>query len=486
MVMPLGPGDPRRLGSYVLLARLGEGGMGTVFLGRSPGNRQVAIKTVRPEYADDPEYRGRFRSEVHRAQQVPPFSTAEVLDADPDHDPPYLVVEYVDGPSLAGVVAERGPLSGAALHSIAVGTAAALTAIHRAGVIHRDLKPDNVLLPRGGVKVIDFGIARPLEATSHHTATDDMVGTVAYMAPERFQEHPQVGFPADIFAWGVLVTYAATGRTPFHAESPPATAVRILTRPPELAGVPGPLRDLVARCLAKDPHERPAARDLLDELVLPGSDRAYLDGVDGSRAKAADAAPPPKERRGLRRFAVAGAAVALLGAAVPAVRALTAGGAGRTPDPAAAPDVLSGGRRAVIHFAELGEDMWVYPNGGEAETTGSVDAVGGESQFTLVPFGAGHQIRWLSEKYPGQCLGVHINPGTDAVLVTAPCHQTRATVFSIRPSGTRDRAGRPAYLLVNEAYGAVGLSGKDDRVIVAETAGHRRRTTFSFVDRGPA
>ncbi|UQU63839.1 serine/threonine protein kinase [Couchioplanes caeruleus] len=183
MTDPLLPGDPTELGGYELLGRLDQGGMGAVFLGRDAGGRLVAVKMIRPEYAYDPEFRGRFRSEVNQARQVPPFCTAEVLDADPDHPTPYLVVEYVDGPTLSEVIARNGPLSGGNLHSVAVGVATALAAIHGAGVIHRDLKPGNVLLALGTPKVIDFGIARAFEATSRHTQTDRMVGTVAYMAP---------------------------------------------------------------------------------------------------------------------------------------------------------------------------------------------------------------------------------------------------------------------------------------------------------------
>lgn len=149
---------------------------------------------------------------------MPGFCTAAVLDADPDHATPYLVVEYVDGPSLSEVIRERGPLDGGTLHSVAVGVATALAAIHGVGVIHRDLKPQNVLFSLGTPKVIDFGIARALEVTSRHTRTDQMVGTVAYMAPERFGDDPDstVGPAADVFAWGVVVAYAATGRTPFR------------------------------------------------------------------------------------------------------------------------------------------------------------------------------------------------------------------------------------------------------------------------------
>jgi eukaryotic-like serine/threonine-protein kinase len=247
--------------------------MGTVFLAEPPDGRPVAIKMIRSDLAGDAEFRRRFRGEVERAQQVPPFCTAEVLDADHDHDPPYLVVEYVDGPSLAAVVEERGPLSPANLHGLAIGVATALTAIHGAGVIHRDLKPSNVLLAPGSPKVIDFGIARAAEGTTGSTRADQLIGTVAYMAPERFGPIASRALTpaADIFAWGAVVAYAGTGRTPHGADSPPAVAARILTQPPDLDGLVAPLRELVEQALAKNPADRPTARELLDRLLTAGS-----------------------------------------------------------------------------------------------------------------------------------------------------------------------------------------------------------------------
>lgn len=271
-VSPPRPGDPAQLGAYQLLGRLGEGGMGTVFLGEHRSGRRVAVKIIRTDRADDTEFRLRFRGEVERARQVPPFCTAEVLDADPDHDPPYLVAEYVDGPSLGTVVAERGPLTQGNLYGLAIGVATALTAIHGAGVIHRDLKPSNVLLPPGTPKVIDFGIARATHGEGGGaTGTGQVIGTVSYMAPERFDPAAKGGITpaADIFAWGVVVAYAGTGRTPFAGDSPHETAMRILTAEPVLDGLAGPLRTLVERALAKDPSERPTARELLD-LLLSG------------------------------------------------------------------------------------------------------------------------------------------------------------------------------------------------------------------------
>ncbi|WP_249998450.1 serine/threonine-protein kinase [Actinoplanes sp. M2I2] len=319
MTDPLRPGDPAELGGYRLLGRLGQGGMGAVYLGRGADGRLVAVKMIRPEYAHDTEFRARFRSEVNRARQVPPFCTAEVLDADPDHPTPYLVVEYVDGPSLADVIAEHGPLGGGSLHSVAVGVATALAAIHGASVIHRDLKPSNVLLAPGTPKVIDFGIARAFEATSQHTRTDQMVGTVAYMAPERFdtEHYGEVGPAADVFAWGAVITYAGTGRTPFRADSPTATAARILTQPPDLSGLPDPLQSVVARTLAKDPAERPTAHELLALLLdLDAGRPTELIRPDLLRAATA-AQRAPVAHRGARagRVRRAGVAVLALGVA---------------------------------------------------------------------------------------------------------------------------------------------------------------------------
>lgn len=328
MKSPLRPGDPASLGGYRLLARLGEGGMGSVFLGRRDDGPLVAIKMIKPEYAHDEEFRGRFRSEVKRAWQVPPFCTAAVLDADPDHRTPYLVVEYVDGPSLDEVVAHEGPLADSRLHGVAVGVATALTAIHGAGVIHRDLKPQNVLFALGTPKVIDFGIARALEVTSQHTHPDQMVGTVAYMAPERFDgDHRDITPAADVFAWGAVIAYAGTGRTPFRADSPVATAARILTQPPDLTGLTGPLADLVALALSKVPEDRPTAHELLNLLLAqntgsgaigrPLREAAEAAQLSGRHVSGAGLRPEPRGgRRRTWAIIAAATAVTLLAAGV--------------------------------------------------------------------------------------------------------------------------------------------------------------------------
>lgn len=268
---PLRPSDPAELGPYRLLRRLGEGGMGSVYLAQSAeGGPFAALKMIRHDLASDADFRRRFRSEVARAQSVPAFCTAEVLDADPDFDPPYLVVEFVRGPSLNRVVQDQGPLSPANLHGLAIGVATALTAIHGAGVIHRDLKPANVLLSLSGPKVIDFGIARAPEGTAlTDTGSNQLIGTIPYMAPERLDAGLQMPLTAaaDVFSWGAVVCFAGTGRTPFTGANGVETAARILTQPPDLTGLSGLLRSLVERSLAKNPADRPSARELLDELV---------------------------------------------------------------------------------------------------------------------------------------------------------------------------------------------------------------------------
>jgi predicted Ser/Thr protein kinase len=530
MSMPLRPGDRTRLGRYELIGRLGEGGMGAVYLGRDPGGRQVAIKMVRPEFAGDAEFRGRFRSEVNRAKQVPPFSTAEVLDADPDHEPPYLVVEYVDGPSLAAEVRERGPLSGAALHSVAVGIATALTGIHGAGVIHRDLKPGNVLFARGGIKVIDFGIARAFEATSQHTRTDQMVGTVAYMAPERYD--PEGGRPvtaaADIFAWGAVVAYAATGRTPFAADNAAATAMRILTQPPDLRGVPASLIAPVERALAKDPLERPTARELLDMLLAggAGTPRPMVPRpaphvlsaphvTSASRAPSASAMPPmplapepgavaPKRRR-WPMVAATLAAVLLAGALGAAARYLpinTSGAAGPLETPASAGPatdapqaepqtqkerldaIMRGDRRTLIHIAEADRDLALDVHFSEVAAG---DGTGTKSEFALVSVGVDYLIRTLRDPAGEDetCLGVRIIPDKAARLVPTGCAPTEATLFSLNPvEGKVDDQGRPTYHIYNEAYGFVQFDA-DGRVLFVEEVGDAEPlSTFSFVDRG--
>jgi hypothetical protein len=263
---PLGPGDPARVGPYALLGRLGAGGMGTVYLGRGGDGEQVAVKVLRPELAGDPSFLRMFRHEVAAARRVVGFCTARVIDAELSGALPYLVTEYVDGVRLDRAIAASGRLPATDLAGLAVGMAAALTAIHGAGVVHRDLKPSNVLLSYFGPKVIDFGIARALDASAASTATGRLMGSPGWMAPEQFAQAP-VTAAVDIFVWGSLVAFAGTGRRPFGQGTVVEIVYRIRHGPPDLGGLEGRLRELVEGCMDKDPERRPSARTLLLELL---------------------------------------------------------------------------------------------------------------------------------------------------------------------------------------------------------------------------
>ncbi|WP_344952766.1 serine/threonine-protein kinase, partial [Actinomadura miaoliensis] len=266
----LQPDDPRELGPYRLLARLGRGGMGTVFLGEDssasgPG-RHVAVKVINRELASETAFRERFRREVTAARQVRRFCTAPVLDAELDRDPLYVVTEYIDGPSLERAVAERGPLPGSDLEGLAVGVATALAAIHGAGIVHRDLKPANVLLSATGPRVIDFGIARALDAAEGPTRTGQFVGTPNYLAPELLRGEP-VTAASDVFSWGCVVAFAGTGRAPFAGNTVPEIFYRVAHEAPRLDGLDPALRELVTATLDKDPNNRPSVGELLGRLV---------------------------------------------------------------------------------------------------------------------------------------------------------------------------------------------------------------------------
>ncbi|HZB30309.1 MAG TPA: serine/threonine-protein kinase [Streptosporangiaceae bacterium] len=249
-VSPLRANDPVRVGSYQLTGRLGEGGQGTVYLGADASGERVAVKLLHPWLVGDAKARARFAGELGHAKRVMPFCTARVLDADAEGDVPYIVSEFIDGPSLAEVLRKNGPTTGVALDRLAIGTITALTSIHEAGIVHRDFKPGNVIIASDGPRVIDFGIARALDMTG--TLTNASVGTPAYMAPEQFSGHP-IGPPADVFAWACTMAFAANGRPPHGDDSVPAVLNRVVNQPPDLGTMSGPLRDIVAQCLAKDP-----------------------------------------------------------------------------------------------------------------------------------------------------------------------------------------------------------------------------------------
>ncbi|MFF4124217.1 glycoside hydrolase family 6 protein [Microbispora rosea] len=292
-------GDPAQVGPYRLVRRLGEGGMGTVYLGEAPDGTRVAVKLLHHTVAADPDFRRRFRREVEAAKRVARFCTAAVLDAEMDGETAYLVTEYVPGPTLREAVEQDGPLRGSSLDGLAVSIATALRAIHAAGIIHRDLKPGNVLLSPIGPKVIDFGVAHLSDTATHSSA---VVGTPSFMSPEQFDGGPLT--PAsDVFAWAGTVAYAGTGRAPFGNGPLPVVINRVINGEPDLTGLDGPLGTLVTRALAKNPAQRPTVRDILDTLTgSSGLDEPWVTTLPGGGRR--------------RRRLLAGAATGVAGLAV--------------------------------------------------------------------------------------------------------------------------------------------------------------------------
>jgi len=267
-MIPLRETDPREVGVYRLLGRLGEGGQGVVFLAAGPAGGRAAVKLLPP--TTDPLVRSRFLKEVAAAQRVARFCTAQVLDAGIFERRPFIVSEYVSGPSLVEVVEQFGPRGGAVLERIAVATLTALGAVHAAGMVHRDFKPGNVLLGPDGPVVIDFGLAAVPGMTTTGLSSETAVGTPAFMAPEQLAG-VRVTAAADMWSWAVTIAFAGTGELPFTGDSLTATAYAILHSEPAVGPLPEPLGSLVHRCLNKDPAGRPSAREALSELGAAGA-----------------------------------------------------------------------------------------------------------------------------------------------------------------------------------------------------------------------
>ncbi|RKT19549.1 serine/threonine protein kinase [Streptomyces sp. 1114.5] len=261
----LQPTDPRQVGRYRITGLLGAGGMGRVYLGQSPSGRAVAVKVVRPELAQDPEFRRRFAREVASARRVNGFFTAAVVDADPEGATPWLATAYVPGMPLDQAIATHGPWPVDSVRALGAGLAEALEAVHAADLVHRDLKPSNVLLAPDGPRVVDFGISVAAEATAL-TRTGMIVGTPGFMAPEQLTGAP-VTPATDVFALGAVLAYAATGTGPFGTGSAQALNFRIAYEEPDLSQLPQGL-EIIARCLAKDPAQRPTVTALIQELAL--------------------------------------------------------------------------------------------------------------------------------------------------------------------------------------------------------------------------
>ncbi|WP_330331930.1 serine/threonine protein kinase [Streptomyces sp. NBC_00536] len=271
-MQPLEAGDPRTIGPYRLLGRLGSGGMGRVYLGRSAGGRTVAVKIVHPYFASDDEFRARFRREVVAARRVGGEWTAEVLGADPEAAVPWVATAYVAGPSLDRALAAHGPLPERSVRAVGAGLARALVAVHALGLVHRDVKPSNVMLTLDGPRLIDFGIARATDGTASLTASGASVGSPGYMAPEQILGKGVTG-ASDVFSLGAVLAFAATGQPPFSGDNAATLLYKVVHEEPDLGGIPaGELRELIGACLAKAPGGRPA----------PEAVAAALDGALGA------------------------------------------------------------------------------------------------------------------------------------------------------------------------------------------------------------
>ncbi|MFP1626438.1 PQQ-binding-like beta-propeller repeat protein [Streptomyces sp. 5K101] len=363
--------DPRRIGPFEVLGRLGAGGMGLVYLARSASGRRVAIKTVRTELAEDQLFRVRFTREVEAARAVSGFYTAAVVDADPRAAVPWLATAYVPAPSLEEIVNECGPLPAQAVRWLAAGIAEALQSIHGAGLVHRDLKPSNVLVVEDGPRVIDFGIASGVSNT-RLTMTNVAVGTPAYMSPEQARDSRSVTGASDVFSLGSTLVFAATGHAPFHGANPVETVFMLLREGPDLEGLPDELRPLIESCMQMEAALRPTPEDLQAQLAphlfsaggddsgtasawLPGLATAMIEARRGGGrapaprpaepARPAPQAPPPPPappaperepaRHGHGPAHSGGAPVRLAGTAVaigPGLRAVGAGHAAPVAD----------------------------------------------------------------------------------------------------------------------------------------------------------
>jgi hypothetical protein len=443
---PLRPDDPRQVGAYRLRGRLGAGGMGEVFLGSSPGGRDVVIKLIRPELAAQPKYRRRFAREVEAAQRVGGFHTAQVVEARPEDDPPWMVTEYIPGPSLRDLVLTRGPLPVERVWALASQLSEGLGAIHACGLVHRDLKPGNVIMAPDGPRIIDFGIARMADAS---VLTEDgaVVGTYAYMSPEQVQAR-DAGPASDVFSLGGVLVFAATGHAPFEAPSLPAIVYRIGSTEPDLGGLDDRLRGLVAACLAKRPEQRPTPADLLKRLSspapgnvvfsapMPGHQPAMREpsSVAGPQSTGAVMDEEPTRPRGVRRRHIlsAGVGTAVAVAVPAAVFALR-------PDPPQASPRTPGRRRftgplvghgAAVHGVSFAPD-------GRHVVTGSAD--GG---IIIWDADTGEQVHKLGMPTLSPVLSpqfsadgkIMVTAGEDALLVWDFARRRKIRTLAANPS----------------------------------------------------
>jgi hypothetical protein len=368
--------DPRRIGPYWLEGRLGSGGMGRVYMGRSPGGRNVAIKVIRADLAENPDFRARFAQEVSAARKVSGIFTAPVVDADLEGPVPWLATSYIAGPSLADAVAERGPMPPTLVLRLAAGLAEGLAAIHSAGVVHRDLKPANVLLAEDGPRLIDFGISRSMEGSSL-TRTGMVVGSPGFMSPEQAEGRP-VGPASDIFSLGAILTFAATGEGPFGEGSTVALLYRVVTSEPNIQGIPDEVRPVIEDCLAKAPQQRPTAAQLL----------AWLSTAEVVADPAREGTTRKSALPGRARQAPAGAAAA---AAAAGGAAGAAGAAAAGAGAAAAGPAYSATQRSGAPSTRGADGLDGRPTLSPSELQHLDRVTGGEHQWSEPTAAARHQ-----------------------------------------------------------------------------------------------
>ncbi|MFF7384860.1 PQQ-binding-like beta-propeller repeat protein [Streptomyces griseoluteus] len=477
--MSLRESDPAEIGGYPLRARLGSGGMGTVFLARTASGRPVAVKLIHRHFAEDDEFRTRFRQEVAAARRVSGAFTAAVVDADPGAEQPWMATAYIEGRTLAQHCAEEGPLSGAKLRNLAIGLAEALRDIHRAGVVHRDLKPSNVVLSPEGPRVIDFGISRAADQETL-TMTGRIIGTPPFMSPEQLQSPREVGPRSDVFSLGTLLVYAATGRGPFEADSPYLMAYQVVHEEPSLGAVPQALRAVVEPCLRKEPEERPSSDELLVLLrnlpvdlggseadgggaVRPGDIiTQHLSPTPAATAPAPGAAGPGtanalagrRPRHRWRTALAAAVAVAAIGgsvAALNAVRSASDGGGTSVAAPGAAlPEGFRPWREAVLGGREdipdelrcVARGDAVYCGGGGV-VAARLRARDGSRVWTVkspgVPAQGVHLVGATDDTVLGYRIAAQDDPRSPLTEVVAVDAGTGRELWSV-PSGAQSQA----------------------------------------------
>ncbi|MFE0651891.1 serine/threonine-protein kinase [Streptomyces sp. NPDC059534] len=368
-MQPLAADDPRQVGEYRLLRQLGAGGMGRVYLGRTAGGRTVAVKVVRRDLTGDSEFRARFRQEVAAARRVSGTWTAPVLDADTEGGHPWVATGYVAGPALSDAVREFGPLPEPAVRTLGVGLAEALTHVHGLGLVHRDVKPSNVLLTLDGPRLIDFGITRALDATTVLTHSGQVFGSPGFMSPEQANGLP-AGPPSDVFSLGAVIAYAATGTMPFGSGvSAPVLLYRVLHEEPDLSGLAGPLHTLVRDCLAKDPSLRPTPGQLRERLDADGAAAARLGHGDWLPSALAAAVG----RSAVQLLDLEGEREAGEGTAAGDGTAAGGGPAAPAPEAAAGIQAPTGGRTAA-EAAGVAEAVRAAETGGVSEAAGVAEA----------------------------------------------------------------------------------------------------------------